>query len=54
MAEEKVREKEEKVRIKALEDIEDLVRDGYAIDNERVKNILDDFSKNIERKLREF
>jgi hypothetical protein len=54
LAEEKAREKEEKVRIKALEDIEDLVRNGYSIDNERVKNILDEFKRNIEEKLREF
>ena len=54
MAEEKIREKEEKARVKALEDIEDLVRDGYTIDIERVKNVLDDFNRNIERKIREF
>ena len=54
MVQEKVREKEEKVRIKALEDIEDLMKDGYTIDVERVKDVLDDFNRNIERKLREF
>jgi len=54
MAEEKVREKEEKDRIKALEDIEDLVRDGYTMDIERVKNVLHDFNRNIERKLQDF
>jgi hypothetical protein len=54
MAEEKVREKEEKSRIKALEDIEDLVRDGYTMDIERVENVLDDFRRNIERKLQDF
>lgn len=51
---ENAKEKEERVRVKALEDIEDLVRHGYVIDNERIKIILDEFNKNIERKLVEF
>jgi len=50
--EEKKQEKEEKTRIKALEDIEDLMNDDYSIDNERIEIILDEFNKNIERKLK--
>jgi len=53
-AEEKNREREEKSKIKALEDIEDLVRDGYVIDDERIQHILDDFRINVEDKLIEF
>jgi len=54
MLEEKNQEKEERGRIKALEDIEDLVRDGHVIDDQRIKNILDEFDENIRRKLSEF
>jgi hypothetical protein len=54
MLEEKNQEKEERGRIKALEDIEDLVRDGHVIDDQRIKIILDEFDENIRRKLSEF
>lgn len=51
--EEKAREKEEQEKIKELEDIEDLARAGFNIDNERIEDIFEEFNKKMERKMRE-